>query len=203
MASRTILGIVGSYRKLGVIDKLVTHVLAGAEQAGATTSKVYLLDKQIEFCTNCRQCTQGAGETPGRCVLDDDMADLLEQVARADGLVLGAPVNFFNINALTRRFMERLVCFAYWPWGQAGPSYRVKSPTKKAVLVTSSAMPAVMGRVFTGAPRALRLTARTMGAKPIATVYPGLIAQQPKPALSPRHIRKARRAGAKLAAAIS
>lgn len=42
-----ILGLVGSYRKNGIIDSLVTAVLSSAEQCGATTKKIYLTDAHI------------------------------------------------------------------------------------------------------------------------------------------------------------
>jgi NAD(P)H-dependent FMN reductase len=200
---KKILGIVGSYRKGGVIDALVSEVLAAAQEGGAQTEKIYLLDKHIEFCTNCRACTQDPGTDPPPCVLHDDMGEILTQCRQADGLVLGAPVNFFNVNALTRRFMERLVCFAYWPWNShKGPVMRTKARDKKAVLITATAMPAILGRFFTGAPRALKLTAQTLGARPVATVFVGMIAQQQKETLPERARQQARQAGRKLAASL-
>lgn len=197
--NRKILGIVGSYRKGGTIDLLVTEALSSASALGAETTKIYLIDQHIEFCRNCRKCTQEAGTEPGKCVHRDDMDSILTQYRDSDAIVLGAPVNFFNVNALTRKFMERLVCFAYWPWGtQGGPKMRTKRRTKKAVLITSTAMPAVLGRVFTGALRALRITARTMGAKPIASIFVGLIAENERPSVPTKALRKAREAGRRL-----
>jgi multimeric flavodoxin WrbA len=197
---KRILGIVGSYRKNGTIDSLVSEVLSSAEDQGAETEKIYLLDKQIEFCTNCRTCTQKPGTGRGECIHRDDMAGILDRYDTSDGIVIGAPVNCFNVNALTRRFMERLVCFTYWPWGKGGYVLRKKFRGKKAVLITSSAMPTFMGRIFTGAPRALRVMAETMGAKPVASLFAGLSAQNQKAAVSDKMIRRARQAGRKLAA---
>jgi len=195
---KKILGIVGSYRKDGVIDTLVSAALDSAREQGAETEKIYLIDRHIEFCANCRSCTQQAGEAPGRCVIDDDMADILSRYAQADGLIFGAPVNFFNVNAVTRTFMERLVCFSYWPWGQPSPKPRKAFRGKYAVLITSSAMPSIMGRVFTGAMRALKMIAKVLGAKPVASIFVGLIAQNQQPELSEKTIAKARAAGRKL-----
>ncbi len=197
MAKR-ILGIVGSYRRKGTIDSLVTEVLSSAAEQGALTEKIYLLDKHIEFCTNCRTCTQKPGAERGLCIHCDDMTDILDRYDVSDGIVLGAPVNCFNLNALTRRFMERLVCLTYWPWGQPGYKLRKKFSGKKAVLITSSAMPAPMGKIFTGAPRALRLIAETMGAKPVAFLFAGLSAQKQNPVISDKMIIRARKAGRKL-----
>ncbi len=67
--SQTVVGIVGSYRKNGVIDALVTEILEGAAQQGAQTKKIYLQDRHIEFCTNCRVCMQQPGLERGKCVL--------------------------------------------------------------------------------------------------------------------------------------
>jgi hypothetical protein len=202
MAKR-ILGIVGSYRKDGIVDRLVTETLASAEAAGAVTKKIYLSDAHIEFCRNCRECTQEPGTEPGKCVQADDFASILSDWKECDGLVIGSPVNFFNVTAITRRFMERLVCFSYWPWGQPAPKMRSKSKDKKAVLITATAMPSILCRLFTGAPRALRLTAETMGASPIKSIFVGLIAQEKHAALPDRAIRKAGAAGRQLAAGLA
>lgn len=99
-----------------MIDSLVTEVLFAAREQGAETEKIYLIDKYIEFCRNCRSCCQEQGEEAGRCVIADEMADIVDRYEKCDEVVIGAPVNFFNLNAVTRRFMERLVCYAYRPW---------------------------------------------------------------------------------------
>ena len=195
-----VLAIVGSYRKGGVIDSLVTETLSAAEEHGAETTKLYLVNKHIEFCTNCRTCAQEPGRERGKCILDDDMESILAEYDGADAIVVGAPVNFFNINAITRRFMERLVCYAYWPWGtKGGPKMRTKAKTKTAVLITASAMPGFLGPIFTGALRALKLIAGTMGAKPVASIFAGLSAAEEHQSPSPKALRKAREAGRKLA----
>ncbi len=197
--SRKIVGIVGSYRKGGVIDQVVSLVLSSAEEHGAEVDKIYLLDTNIEFCTNCRTCTQEKGIEPGHCVLTDDMDEMVRLIGESDAIVLGAPVNSFNINALTRRFLERLIRYCYWPWKQYAPAFRIKQKTKKAVLVTSSAMPASMGLFLTGAMRALKLAVKTIGAKPVATIFIGMASVNKTAVISSRISRKAREAGRRLA----
>ena len=197
---KKILGIVGSYRRKGTIDTLVSEVLSAAASEGAETEKIYLLDSHIEFCTNCRSCAQQPGPARGACIHHDDMAHVLDKCGTVDGIVFGAPVNCFNLNALTRRFMERLLCLTYWPWGAMTYQVRQKDRGKKAVLITSSAMLAIMGRFFTGAPRALRVIAETMGARPVALLFAGLSAQKQIPVVPKRMLKKAREAGRMLAA---
>jgi hypothetical protein len=175
-------------------------VLSAAAEEGAETTKIYLRDKHIEFCTNCRKCGQQPGIEPGKCIHNDDMAGILAEYGNSDAIVIGAPVNFYNLNALTRKFMERLVCFSYWPWGAHGPQMRVKNPSKKAVLISSMAMPAFLGRFFNGVPRALKLLATTLGARPVATILVGMTAQEEHPAVPAKALQKAREAGRSLVA---
>jgi multimeric flavodoxin WrbA len=197
--AKKIVGLVGSYRRGGAVDTLVGEVLEGARELGAETTKVYLLDKHIEFCTNCRACTQEPGSEPGKCIHDDDLRDLLFLLDGADGLVLGAPTNFYNVNALFRRFMERLVCLGYWPWeSRGGPKFRRKVGQRRAVLVTSAGMPGFLIPVATGALRALKATATTMGVRSVARVYTGLMGELPQPVVPERALRKARAAGRRL-----
>jgi NAD(P)H-dependent FMN reductase len=196
---RMVLSIVGSYREDGTIDQTVSTVLTAAEEEGAATEKIYLLDSRIEFFTNGRRSTQQAGAWPGRCFLKDDMAGLIERIEKADALVPGAPVSFGNLNALTQRFLERLVGYSFWLWGDSAPKMRKKGPLPKpAVLVTSSAMPAPMGRMLTGSLRGLKLGANAVGAKPVATLFVGLAAMQERLKIPEWVIDKGRNAGQKL-----
>ena len=60
-STRKVIGIVGSYRKNGIIDSVVSEILSVSASQGCETQKIYLLDKKIEFCTNCRTCLQVPG----------------------------------------------------------------------------------------------------------------------------------------------
>ena len=197
---KTIIAIVGSYRKGAVIDTAVDEILRAAKDGGAQTSKIYLIDKHIEFCTNCRTCAQNPGKVRGNCRHNDDMTPILDQVDLADGLVIASPVNFYNVTAVTRRFMERLIVYGFWPWGTAAPKFRIPNSNKKAVLVTSSAAPAFIGKFFfRPAVTALKAIAQCFGAKVVAKLYFGLVAQQPDEALNEKDLARAYNAGIKLA----
>jgi NAD(P)H-dependent FMN reductase len=196
--TRRVIGIVGSYRKLGMVDAIVTEILAAATATGATTEKIYLPDQHIEFCRNCRACLQEPGEQRGTCPIDDDMAAILERLDSAQALVLGAPVNFGNVTAITRQFLERCVGAGYWPWGTAAPKLRQPKPTKPAVLVSSSAAPALIGCWFTGAIAALKDLAKMLGAKPIGTVWMGGVSSTPMD-LPPRIKVRSQQFGRRLA----
>ena len=197
--SRKVVAIVGSYRKGGTIDQAVEAILEGARAKGAVTQTVQLRNCHIEFCTNCRQCMQEPGEARGRCVQHDDLEAILAGIGSADAVVLGSPVNAFNTTALFRRFIERLVGYGYWPWGQNAPKARTKLKPRKAVLVASAAMPGFLIPLATGAPRALRTAATLLGAKTVGKMWIGLSAQEEHQKLSTQTRLRARQLGTKLA----
>jgi putative NADPH-quinone reductase len=196
--AKKVVAIVGSYRKGGTVDGAVDAVLAGARERGAETSKIFLLDQHIEYCRNCRACTQTEGEARGECAIHDDMAAILDEIDRADALILGSPVNFYNVTAVFRTFLERLLGCAYWPWGQWSPKPRSEKLPRKAVLISSSAAPGIFLPFATGVPKALRVAANCLGARPVAKLWIGLVAQSAQPKLSERVLRRAHRIGAEL-----
>ena len=171
------LGIVGSYRKGGVIDTVVSEILDSAAENGAETSKIYLSDCDIEFCTNCRECTQPRGKKRVPCVVhhNDDMNFILDQVEMSDTVVIGAPVNIGSANALTQKFVERCVGYYYFPWGARYPVLRDKNIRRNAILVTGSAAPAFMNsNLFgSGALMTLKAIADLIGADVVETIKVG------------------------------
>jgi len=197
--STRVVAIVASYRKGGTTEAAVEAVLEGARAKGAVTQTIRLTEKPLEFCTNCRQCTQDPGEARAKCAQDDGLEQILSAVDAADAVVLGSPVNYFNVTAIFRRFQERLLGYAYWPWGQNGPMLRSKRLSRKAVLVASAGMPGFLIPLATGAARALRITARVMGAKPVGKLWIGLAAGEPLHAPSARMLARAKKMGMKLA----
>ena len=196
---KKVVAILGTYRKGGTIDAAVEAILEGARSRRARTTTIHLTEKHIEFCSNCRQCTQEPGLERGRCKQNDDLESILTEIETADAVVLATPVTFGNATAIFRRFMERLVGCAYWPWGQPSPKARSHVHTLKAALVASSAAPGFMIPLFSGTGTALRMTARALGAKPVARMWIGLSAGEPHHQLSARKLARARRIGMKLA----
>lgn len=193
------MAIVGSYRSGGTIDQAVEAVLEGARARGAITQTVQLRNCHIEFCTNCRHCMQEYGEERGKCLQQDDLESILTNIEAADAVVLGAPVNAFNTTAIFRRFIERLVGYGYWPWGKNAPKARSKHRPRRAVLVTSAAMPGFLIPLATGSPRALRTAASLLGAKTVGELWIGLSAQEEHQRISSHTHHRARQLGARLA----
>ncbi len=169
-----IVALMGSHRRGGAIDTALGTLLGRAAQRGASVAKIDLLDRHVEFCTNCRTCCQDPGPERGTCVLDDDVDGILRELESADAIVLAASVNFGDVNARTRQLLERMAGYAYWPWGRPQPEPRSKHVDKPAVLVTSSAAPALLTRLFADPLHTLRRMAKLLHAKPVDSVVLGL-----------------------------
>lgn len=195
------IGIVGSYRKGGVVDVAVEEALAGATEAGAAAEKVFLGELHLEYCRNCRACSQEPGDDPGRCLIEDGMADLIARCRAADVLVVGSPVNMGAATAVTKAFLERLTPNAYWPWGAMAPKVRRRpgAPRPRAVLVASCGAPAFMGRWGFGAMHTLRSIASSLGATVVDEQWLGLMARRPDQAPTARQRAALRRAGRRAA----
>ncbi|HEY5647513.1 MAG TPA: NAD(P)H-dependent oxidoreductase, partial [Pseudomonadales bacterium] len=63
--SRRLLVINGSYRDDGITDQVMAEIGAAASAAGAQVDEILLREHPIQFCLNCRHCTQEPGSTPG------------------------------------------------------------------------------------------------------------------------------------------
>ena len=200
MANERVLLINGSYRDDGVSDQALDAVAAELRAAGAEIDTVNLREYPIEFCLNCRECCQAPGEEPGKCVINDGMAALIERIEAADAYVLASPVNFGSVTAVFKRFMERLLPYAWWPWDEPYPKMR-RVARKKALLISSSAAPGWFGRLLFSAPRQLRMTARTIGAIPVGTLFTGFVSNQKDKRLPDAATRRARRMARTLLAA--
>jgi putative NADPH-quinone reductase len=190
--------VIGSYRKGGASDSAVDEVLFAAAALGAEVNKIYLIDRSISFCTNCRSCMQNEDPVQGQCVLPDDVPEILKTLEDSDAIVLACPMNFGTVTALMKQFIERLACFAYWPWGMRAPKVRRATRPRRAVVIVSSAAPALITRFSSGMVKLLKNAAGLLGARTIGVLSIGLVAGRPKPVLTARTRNKARRLGEKL-----
>jgi multimeric flavodoxin WrbA len=194
-----VLVINGSYRDDGVIDRIVDVAVRSLQQDGADIERIQLRDHPIEFCLNCRACTQQPGETPGECVHHDGMRELVAGIEQADAYILASPTNFGTVTAVFKRFMERLVVYAYWPWGKPYPIFRkANSSKKKALLISSSAAPGFLGRWLFQPIKQLKMTAKIIGADPVGNLFIGAIDKDLEHDIPPRLEAKARSLARKL-----
>jgi multimeric flavodoxin WrbA len=194
-----VVAIVGSYVKGGTTHSAVEAILAGAREKGAQTHIIHLADMHLDYCKNCRQCTQKPGLDRGQCQQRDDLDPILAEIEASDAVVLGSPINYGGVTAVFRTFLERLIGYTYWPWGQGQPQPRQKQLPRKAALVATSGMPGFLIPIFTGVSATLHLAAKLLGAKPVGALWVGLSAMEPSHPISARNQARARRLGWKLA----
>jgi multimeric flavodoxin WrbA len=99
---KKILVLAASPRKGGNSDILCGEFIKGAEEAGHETEKIYITDKEINYCLGCGACRKN-----GVCVHKDDMAWILEKMFSGDVLVLATPVYFYSMNAQMKTLIDR------------------------------------------------------------------------------------------------
>jgi multimeric flavodoxin WrbA len=101
--SKNILVLSASPRREGNSDILCDRFIQGAEEAGNQTEKIFLKDKNINYCDACDSCL----ENQGICVKDDDMVEILDKMIKADVIVMATPVYFYTMNAQMKTVIDR------------------------------------------------------------------------------------------------
>jgi multimeric flavodoxin WrbA len=85
---------------------MVSGFLEGAKDAGAEVENIFLAGKEIKPCIACYACWT---KTPGKCVHDDDVPDLLDRYLASDIVGFASPVYVDNVTGLMKNFMDRLI----------------------------------------------------------------------------------------------
>lgn len=102
--SKRVLILSGSPRKGGNSDLLCDEFAKGAVESGNEVEKIRVAEKNIGFCRGCYACKDN-----GKCVIKDDMADVLQKMIDADVIVLASPVYFYSIDAQLKAVIDRTV----------------------------------------------------------------------------------------------
>lgn len=103
---KRILGFVGSPKRDGNTGILMQHCMKGVAEAGGE-SKIHWLN--LMKVTPCQAC--GFCRTHDRCVINDDLTPVLLEIPKADGIVIGSPVYFFQVSAQTKALIDRFYSF--------------------------------------------------------------------------------------------
>ena len=101
---KRVLVLSASPRKNGNSDLLCHRFIEGAQEAGHEAELIWLYDRNIEFCRACYACFR-----TGKCVLKDDMAEILEKMQAADVLVIATPTYFLTMNGKLKTAIDRFL----------------------------------------------------------------------------------------------
>jgi multimeric flavodoxin WrbA len=82
---------------------LCDQFIIGAKEAGNQVEKIFLRDKEINYCVACDSCKGNESD----CVQKDDMADVLDKMVDADVIVMATPVYFYTMNGQMKTFIDR------------------------------------------------------------------------------------------------
>lgn len=120
-----IVAINASPRKDWNTGTLVREAARGAESEGAEVSiyDLYMLEK-FTGCISCFGCKLPANI--GKCICQDGLAPVLEDIRHADGLIVGTPNYLGNVSAAFRALYERLI-FQYITYKKERNSYNDRS----------------------------------------------------------------------------
>lgn len=97
----------GSPRKEGNSARVARHFLHRAEERGAGIQSYYLNDLDYRGCQACNACKTSAA----CCVLQDDLAQVLDAVFAADLVVFASPVYYADVSAQLKGFIDRSYSF--------------------------------------------------------------------------------------------
>lgn len=104
-----VIAVNGGPRKNGSTKTLLDAALRGAEDKGFETKLVNLYDIDFKGCRSCFACKVKDSPYYGRCMYQDDLKPLLDEIHdEADVLLLGSPIYWWDVTGETRAFVERV-----------------------------------------------------------------------------------------------
>ncbi len=128
---KTIIIIDGGPRKTfntaSMLKKFAEGATSVSDQIDVKTIRLYGLD--YKGCMSCMAC-KVKGKATNVCKFKDGLTPVLEEIAQADGLVLGSPNYFGEVTGQMRAFLERLA----FPWLSYN-DYSLTAPKRMPVLL--------------------------------------------------------------------
>ena len=119
----------GGPRKNFNTAAMCEKVAEGVRSVGGEAKIMRLYDMDYKGCMSCMAC-KIKGKASNVCKYKDALTPVLEEIAEADGLVLGSPIYFGDVTGQMRTFLERLA----FPWLSYN-DYSMTAPKKMPVLL--------------------------------------------------------------------
>ena len=84
-------------------DMLAEKFVKGAKAAGNDVEKISLVGKNIQFCKGCLGC-----QKLGRCVIKDDVNDIMDKVLKADVVCWATPIYYYEMSGQMKTLIDRM-----------------------------------------------------------------------------------------------
>lgn len=92
--------------KRGNTHIMVKEFSKGVKKAGGVIENIFLIKKEIKPCLGCFDCWY---KTPGKCIIKDDIDELLSKFLSSDIVVFATPIYIDNLTGIMKNFMDRLI----------------------------------------------------------------------------------------------
>ena len=113
-----------------MLQKFAEGVKSADKSVDVRTVRLY--DLNYKGCVFCMVCKL-KGKASNVCKFKDPLTPVLEEIAGADGLVLGSPVYFGDVTGQMRAFLERLS----FPWLSYN-DYSLTAPKRMPVVLVET-----------------------------------------------------------------
>ena len=116
-----------AFNTASMLKKFAEGASSVSNEIEVKTIRLYALD--YKGCMSCMAC-KIKDKASNVCKFKDALTPVLEEIAQADGLVLGSPNYFGEVTAQMRAFLERLA----FPWLSYN-DYSMTAPKKMPVVL--------------------------------------------------------------------
>ncbi|MCL2086206.1 MAG: flavodoxin family protein [Oscillospiraceae bacterium] len=98
----TVLAVNGSPRKGGNTAFAIETIANVLKESDIKTDIVNIGKLAVRGCVGCKTCAK-----IGKCVFDDEVNEIADRMAKADGIIIGSPVYYAGINGTLKSFLDR------------------------------------------------------------------------------------------------
>lgn len=116
-----------NFNTASMLQRFAEGATSVSDNIEVKTVRLYGID--YKGCMSCMAC-KVKGKASNVCKFKDALTPVLEEIAEADGLVLGSPIYFGDVTGQMRTFLERLA----FPWLSYN-DYSLTAPRRMPVVL--------------------------------------------------------------------